>query len=61
MIALSTWKEANVQNFFTSLLLFMSYLYDIGPDLETANLGKGLGPVLPDVEPSANFDFRLKL
>lgn len=36
------------------------YLYDIGPDLDTANLGNGLGPVLLDVEPSTNFTLRLE-
>lgn len=37
------------------------YLYDMGPDLDTVNLGKGLGPVLADDEPSACFTFLLEL
>lgn len=40
----------------------LPYLYARGPDLDTANLGRGLGPVLPEVEPSTNFArFRLEL
>jgi hypothetical protein len=37
------------------------YLYDIGPDLDTANLGNGLGPVLPEVELSTCFTLQLEL
>uniref|UniRef100_A0A9I9DPR2 Uncharacterized protein n=1 Tax=Cucumis melo TaxID=3656 RepID=A0A9I9DPR2_CUCME len=40
---------------------FYIYLYASGPDLETANLGSGLGPELPEVEPSTYFTFRLEL
>lgn len=37
------------------------HLYASGPDLETANLGRGLGPELPEVEPSTYFTLRLEL
>lgn len=43
------------------LQLYIYYLYAIGPDLDTANLGRGLRPVLPEVDPSFNFTFRLEL
>jgi len=34
------------------------YLYNKEPDLDTANIGRGLGPCPPELEPSTNLTVR---